>query len=263
VEPPGTTFVILLKHETSVEERGTEKLNLESILAGPSDTELNQYRILQALKERREQFSHNRLYPWLAELLQLAGDMQNLQQRRDGMIQQLPQRLREVDMENMNLVYEPAGSETPEFLKIMDLVAWVLPRVLEAVEEGTGIYDFVDQHLRIDEVGIVPAYREEGYWFVQDPRGALVHLLRYEISIFTASQERFRSLKTTGLGTVEGGTVRRSPQSLKLELMRKYADLPNPATYTCDVDIDFPFAETLLPVAKRKFMAHLASQGVS
>ena len=33
-----------------------EDLNLESILAGPSDTELHQFRILHALKERREQF---------------------------------------------------------------------------------------------------------------------------------------------------------------------------------------------------------------
>lgn len=236
-----------------------ETLNLESILSGPADTELSQYRILRALKERREQFSRNRLYPWLAELVQLAGDLEDLQVRRDGMVGQMPQRLREVDMDNMRLVYESAGSETPEFRKVMDLVAWALARVRQAVDEGTGIFDFVDRHVSIGEVGILPAYREEGFWFVPDLKASLVHILRYEVSIYSASKERFRSLKTTDLGSIHEGAVRRPPETLKLELLKKYRDLPNPATYMCDVDIDFPFAETLLPVAKRKLMARLAS----
>jgi hypothetical protein len=41
--------------------------------------------------------------------------------------------------------------------------------------------------------------------------------------------------------------------------MKKYHDLPNPATYRCEVDIDFPYQDTVLPVAKRKLMAHLVA----
>jgi hypothetical protein len=236
-----------------------ESLNLEWILAGPADTELSQYRILRALKERREQFSHNRLFPWLAELIKLAGDLEDLQERRDGMDRRLPQTLHEVDMENMRLVYESAGSGTPEFRKLMDVVLWALPRVRAAADEGIGIYDFVHRHVSIDHVGILPAYREEGYWFVPDLKASLIHILRYEVSIYSDSKERYRSLKTRDLGSVGAGQVQRPPESLKIELLKKYGDMPNPATYTCNVDIDFPFAETLLPVAKRKFMAHLAA----
>jgi hypothetical protein len=73
-----------------------EKLNLESILVGPSDTELNQYRILQALKERREQFSQNRLFPCLAELIHFAGELEDLQSSREEMLRKLPGRLRDL-----------------------------------------------------------------------------------------------------------------------------------------------------------------------
>ena len=236
-----------------------ETLNLEYILAGPSDPELSQFRILQALKERKEQFSRNRLYPWLSELVQFVGELDDLQSRRSGMAKRLPQRLREVDFENMELVYEPAAGESPEFARIMELVAWVIPRVRRVVEEGTGLYDFVEQHITIEHVGIVPSYKEEGYWFVPDPKGRVVHLLRYEVSLFSDSKEKYRSLKTTEMDSLEEGSIRRPPETLKLELIRKYRDLPNPATYMCDIDIDFPFAETILPVAKRKFMAHIAS----
>jgi len=236
-----------------------EKLTLESILAGPTDAELNQYRILQALKERREQFSRNRLYPWLAELVSFVGELEDLQSSRDGMARKLPQRLKDIDPDHVHLVYEPAGGDTPEFTKIMELVAWVLPLVRRLVEEGAGLYDFVEKHINIEEVGIVPSYREEGYWFVPDPKEAVVHILRYEVTIFSDSKEKYRSLKTREMGSVEEGSVRRPPETLKLELIRKYRDLPNPATYISEIDIDFPFVETLLPVAKRKFMAHLCS----
>jgi len=238
---------------------GMEQLSVESILAGPSDTELNQYRILQALKERRDQFSRNRLFPCLAELIHFAGDLEDLQSRREEMSRKFPGRLRDVDMENMHLVHEASDGEAPELTRIMELVAWVLPRVRQVLEEGTGLYDFVENHIDIQEVGVVPSYREEGYWFVSDPGGGIVHLLRYELSLFSHSKEKFRSLKTTEVDAVKEGAVRRPPESLKLDLIRKYRDLPNPATYLSEIDIDFPFAETILPVAKRKFMAHLCS----
>ena len=44
-----------------------------------------------------------------------------------------------------------------------------------------------------------------------------------------------------------------------LELIEANRDLPNPATYLFETDLDFPFNETILPVAKRKFLRGLYS----
>jgi len=236
-----------------------EKLTLDSMVQGLGDLERKQYEVLGALKERREHFSHNRLYPWLGELVQLEQELRGLLANRDDMARHIPQRLKDVDAEHLNLVYEPAGTETPEFARVMDLVQWALPLVEAALEEGRGIFDFVEQHIAIDEVGIVPSYREEGYWFVPDLRAGVLYLLRYRMSIFSASNERFRSLKTAVIGSLREGAVRRPAESLKLEILKTHPELPNPATFLCEVDIDFPFAETLLPVAKRKLMARLAA----
>ena len=70
---------------------------------------------------------------------------------------------------------------------------------------------------------------------------------------------QYRALKTVVLESLEEGTNRLPSESVKLLLMKKYQDLPNPATYRCEVDMDFPYSETVLPVGKRKLMAYLVS----
>ena len=78
-------------------------------------------------------------------------------------------------------------------------------------------------------------------------------------SLFSSSTERYRQLKTKTLETIEFDTLHKTPESLKLELMERYHDLPNPAMYMCETDLDFPYEPTILPIAKRKFMAQLYS----
>ena len=74
-----------------------------------------------------------------------------------------------------------------------------------------------------------------------------------------AFNKRYRTLKTVLLESLDEGAVKRAPEWVKMTLLEKYRDLPNPATYRCEVDIEFPYQETTLPVAKRKLMAQLVS----
>ena len=234
-------------------------LNLETFLTGPQDWEARQYLILQGLRDHYDRFSRNRLYPSLSELLELYVLLEGLVQKKGDIQNQLPQRLKEIDLENMKLIYEPVQGNDHDLEKAIELINWALPEIKKTLDEGMDIYNFVDDQITIEEVGIMPMYREEGYWFVPESRAARLHLLRYEVSLFTSAKERFRTLKTTLLESIEQATIARSLESIKLELIKKYNDLPNPATYVCETVLDFPYAETILPVAKRKLMARLFS----
>jgi hypothetical protein len=236
-----------------------ERMTLEWFVSGPQDLELRQYRVLQALKGYYEQFAHNRLYPYLAELIQLLDGLENLAQKRGDMRRQFPKRFKELDLENNKLIFDQIHAESADFQRTMDLIDWAVPHVKKAIEEGIHIYNFVDEHISIEEVGIMPAYRQEGYWLVPDTRAAQLNLLRYDVSLFSSASERYRALKTVVLESLEEGTVRLPSESVKLLLMKKYQDLPNPATYRCEVDMDFPYSETVLPIGKRKLMAYLVS----
>jgi hypothetical protein len=235
------------------------KLTLDLFTSGYQDVEAKQYQVLQGLKEQYDRFSHNRLYPDLADLIRLAGALEAIIESHEDLQQRLPRTITDLDIEQKKVVTQPSEMEFPELSRVIDFIAWALPLIRKAIEEGTTIYNFVDQHIAIEEVGILPVYREEGYWFIPDLKAELLHLLRYELSLFSASNERYRTLKTVFLESLEEHAVKLSPESVKLSLMKKYHDLPNPATYRCEVDIDFPYQDTVLPVAKRKLMAHLVA----
>jgi hypothetical protein len=234
-------------------------LSLETFCGGSFDNETRQYHILQGIKEAHAEFSHNMLYPTLRELLDLYRALEQIIQRKGDIESHLPATLQSIDLINQTLVYEPTDAAGLDFKHTALLITWALPLLRTAIEEGMAIFNFIDEHITIEQVGILPVYIEEGYWFVPDRRGSMMHVLRYEVSLFTSAQERFRALKTLHLESVPESSVHHSPESLKLGLIERFSDLPNPATFACETDMDFPFSETMMPIAKRKLMARVFS----
>ncbi|MEP0823011.1 MAG: hypothetical protein HRF44_09180 [Ignavibacterium sp.] len=234
-------------------------LSLETFLAAGRDQESNEYRVLQGLKVLTAEFVHNRLYPALSELIDLLHALKALVQESSSLDQHLPRKLSGINLQEKKLTYDAHPLSGSDFSRVMDLIRWAIPRVEEAVEEGMKIYDFVDENLHIEEVGILPMYKEEGYYFVPENSEEILHLLRYETSLFTSGHEQFRTLKTSIVDSVPRGIVSPSPESIKLDLIERNRDLPNPATFLCETTLEFPFQATILPVAKRKLLSRVFS----
>jgi hypothetical protein len=136
---------------------------------------------------------------------------------------------------------------------------WALPKIKAAIEEGQTIYNFVEKHVALEEVGLVPSYVDEGYLLVPEPKTSRLHVVRYEVSIFTSAEQKFRNLKTETVKSYDVNAIDASPWHVKQHLMKELRDLPNPATYTFTSELDYPYDETLLPIAKRKLLRRLYS----
>ncbi|MBI4428067.1 MAG: hypothetical protein HY562_02995 [Ignavibacteriales bacterium] len=235
------------------------KLTIESFVAAGSDSEASQYRILNALKSYYVEFHHNRLYPALSDLIELALTLEGLLKEKSDLQNSLPQHLKNIDLKNKRLIYEPLNIAAPDIERMTELMAWALPHVRKTLDEGMRIFDFVDERISLSEVGILPMYQQEGYAFVPENKASLLHLLRYEVSLYTSGKERYRAIKTHVIKSVRQFTVRLSPESIKLEVIQEHQDLPNPATFVFETELEFPFAETILPVAKRRLMMRVAA----
>ncbi|MDX1741408.1 MAG: hypothetical protein R3178_08955 [Rhodothermales bacterium] len=236
-------------------------LTLDLFLPAANDAESAQYRILSKLQLIREAFKYNSIYPYLSELIRIHKSVNSLVNGMAEIRDALPVRLSGVDLQNQVLIYEQRELDDSQLAAVEELMRWALPLIQEAIEEGRTIFEFVDDNMTLSEVGIVPSYVKEGYLLVPDRKAAELHVLRYELSVLVGVEERLQALRTTHLKTVPASSVRMSPAAIKLDLVTEHRDLPNPATYHFDTDLEFPFAETLLPVAKRKLMRYLHSQG--
>jgi hypothetical protein len=235
------------------------RLSVESFLCAGSDIEMAQYRVLSSLKSYSDDFNHNRLYPGLMELIELKASLESLLEEQSKFLGGLPRAIKKLDLENTEIEYEQMDLSCPPVDHVMHLIEWALEPITKTVEEGTSIYDFVEENLVIKEVGILPLYHDEGYCFVPDNHSSLLYIFSYHLSVYESGQDKYRSLTTRTIRSLDLSCVHTPPESIKLDLIEQLHEYPNPATYLCETDLDFAFAETILPVAKRKLMMNVAA----
>jgi hypothetical protein len=236
-----------------------ESLKLETFLSADKDWEMNQYRVLGGIKEYHTELNRKKIYPTLAELIHLASILENIVDNKSKLKESFPKQIKDFDLKNKKVTFETIGRFTPDVEFLFELIEWAFPLIKNEIEEAIVLYDFVEKNIEIDHVGIVPLNKDEGYFLITDNEAAKIQVHRFESSIFSSNTEKFRSLKTKLVQEIQVALIERSPESIKLDLIKQYNDLPNPATFICDTDLDFPFNETIFPVAKRKLMGMVAS----
>lgn len=236
-------------------------LRLDHFMRAHVDYEQAQYCILSGLQQARQAFSRNIIYPHLGELVVLHHTLNDIIKQLNDLRNALPSEVSGVDWEAQRVVYRQQELGPDQMSYVEDLIRWALPRVQDAIDEGRTVFEFVEDNLHLEEVGILPSYLEEGYLLVPDQQRGEFHILQYSLSVITRADERYRTLKTSHVRSFSHRGVLPSPHSIKLQLVAEYRALPNPATYFFSTDLDFPYEETMLPVAKRKLMLHLAGQG--
>ena len=225
------------------------------------DYEHAQYQIMNRLKRARTAFAQNRIYPFLGDLVKCYESLQTIVTRSEHLRDALPGTIKRIDLEAQEAVYERSDLSGDQLKVVEEIMHWALPHIQAAIEEGKTIFEFVEENLQMEEVGIVPSYLQEGYLLVPDYELQQVHVLQYSFSIITRADERFRSLKTTFVKAVPRDPLGFVPRSVKLALMEERRELPNPATYYFASDLGFPYEPTMLPVAKRKLMRYLFGRG--
>jgi hypothetical protein len=161
------------------------------------------------------------------------------------------------DFKKLELSYRKMIEDDAVMAELESIIDFSLPQIKGFLQEGSVIYEYVESKCEICPVGVTPLYAKEGYLFVTQPPEKETTIYRYQMSIFEGSQEQLRSLNTEFVDRVEKSLIN-TYEHLKLDLIRKFKDLPNPAAYLILARMKFPFTETLMPVAKRLFVKHIS-----
>ena len=209
-----------------------ETLKIETFLNQSTDRETNEYKILNYLKQCREKFNRNKLYPELAELRMIAAKLEAIVEQRNYLKVQLPRRVKGtyVKGSNCELIEDTPGTEDSA-QKFDDLVDWALPKIYSTIEEGLIIYDFVMQNLSIEPVGELPAYKDEGYLLIPDNKKSLLLINQYQASAGYTAGKQVRVVHTKLLRAIPSVLVTKSPEELKEDLLNCIDNIKNPAVY--------------------------------
>jgi len=227
-----------------------EKLTLDWITQGSIDFEYKKYILLAYLKQVKHQFATGKLYPQLSELITHYHNLMVIKEQREGLLRNFKGRVTGMDFDQLQLVYEEMVTDEEVMAEIHSIISYALPLMQQHIEEGREIYDLVEQNLKIDAVGLMPIYQKEGYLLIAEEVKQELAVFQYEVALFEKAEENYRSIRTTFISR-EIKSLARSVQQIKLDLIKRFKELPNPATFLVTSKLHFPVTETILPVAKR------------
>ncbi|MCX6290671.1 MAG: hypothetical protein NT126_02790 [Bacteroidetes bacterium] len=234
-----------------------ESLSKNWITENHIDFEYKKYVLLAYLQHVSENFTEQRLYPFLSDLVDHYRNLKVLRENKKNLFESFPGRARTVDLEQLKIIYEKLAEDDCLIKEIESIIDYSIPQMEFYLKEGKKIYDFIEDHLKIFSVGIVPLNNESGYLFLRQGDLADTRVYEYHVSIFENPVERYRGIHVQYMMSYEK-TLLNTFESIKSDLLLYNKSLPNPATYVIETGMIIPFEETFLPMAKRALVKRVA-----
>lgn len=234
-----------------------DRLPQDWLTQGLIDFEYKKYVLLAYLKHVKSSFSKVELYPYMSDLVFHFRNLQSIKENKTLLKESFPKEISLEDLSRLEVNYRELVKDDEVMNELQSIIEYAIPRIQDSIKDGSVIFDYVESQCEVAPVGVTPLYAKEGYLFVSQPPQIEALVYRYKVSIFEDSDEQYRSLNTDFVDTVS-----KSPfmtyESIKVNLIRRFKDLPNPAAYLIRSRMNFPFTATLMPVIKRLFIKHLS-----
>ena len=233
-----------------------KQLNDNWLTEGTLDFEYKKYVLLDFLQQTDNAFQQIKLYPALSELMRHYSSLKTLKALQTNVSESFPKRIIGFDPATLKLQQEQDIQNNPLLDEVMEIVEYALPVFSDRIQDGQEIYNFVEGQIKMEPVGIEPLNMDEGYLLLHDVKGQDVLIYRYGLSIFENSNERYHALKTEILCR-EKKTIGKSFEQIKLGLIKRFQEIPNPSTWLISSELNLPLVETFLPISKRLMMQKL------
>lgn len=224
---------------------------------GRIDFELKKYTLLAYLQEVNKYFNENKLYPQLADIIFHYNNIVAFRENKKYLQEHFPKKLTGLQMEKLQLIYEQMLEDDELMQELENIIHYSASRIKRTISNGTEIYEFVEDKININPIGLIPLDTKEGYFFLSTGNVKNTRVYHYRLSIFEKHDEKYRSIKTRFIDNWVR-SFSNTYENIKSELIRNLRDLPNPAVYSIETELDFPVEETLLPVAKRRLVRFIS-----
>ncbi len=210
---------------------------------GVNDLESSKYRLLNKFQLCEKELNDTRLYPTYQMLINIYMQLADIMKNHNRIFnKEYTDAISEQEMdEKMMLINN-------ELENSFELMHWALAHLNRVMEQGKAIYDFVDESITIEPIGIKTIYNTEGYFILPDNKERLLRIMKY-------SRNLYKVLKTKEVGNREMRLITIPNEVLRDQIYLD--DFLNRIIYMLDTELNFSYIQTILPVAKRKFLGFL------
>lgn len=224
------------------------------------DFEYKKYMLLAYLQKVKERFNEQKLYPDFAELIAHYKNLIELKSNTYSIENKFKKNLKGFDFENMKLVYDNLNEDDELLEELKQIISFSEPLMAKEIHNGKSIFDFAEQHIISEHIGILPLYKAEGYFLLAPYQSRQVMVYLYQFSKVNLLQQDVYGLTSSYFSTYNV-SLSRPVDKIKHEIIEANPNMPNPPVYLFKAKADLPKDETFLPVVKRLLYreVHLAA----
>jgi len=236
-----------------------KSLSNDWITEGLIDVEYKTYLLLAYLSDVKQQFNDQKIYPGFTDLFNQYQNVLSVKNGRETLKNSFPKMLSSTDFMNMTLKYSETFKDN-DFFEVMDeIIAFSIPVMKEHLDEGKGLYQYVEENLSISTVGIQAPVINQGYFFLFAPPKVDAKVYKYSLTQVHLPDGNYRALHVSHLNDFKLSYTN-TFESIKSELIRSEKSMPVFSTYLIESDVYVPWEESLLPVAKRRLVEYLTKE---
>ncbi|MBI3518304.1 MAG: hypothetical protein HY062_02960 [Bacteroidetes bacterium] len=221
------------------------------------DFEYKKYVLLGYLQKVQEHFNAHKLYPDFAELIAHYKNLISLKNNTSALEKGFKKNLKGIDYQNLTLVYENTIDDE-SLNELKQIIAFSEPLFIDELKKGKTIFDFAEQHISTNHIGIMPIYKKEGYFILYPYQSKQVQVYAYSFSKLNLLQQEVYGLNCSYFSTYTL-SLSKPVDKIKLDIIDANPELPNPAVYLFKANAELPKDETFLPIAKRLLYKDLAA----
>jgi hypothetical protein len=221
------------------------------------DFEYKKYMVLAYLQDVKKHFKEQKLYPDFAELISHYQNLITLKNNTTNLENNFKKTLNGIDFTNFKLQYKSVIDDE-SLNELKQIIDFTEPLFKNELGIGKNIFDFAEQHILSDHIGILPIYKTEGYFILFPFQSQQVIVYNYSFSKVKLLQQDVYGLNTQYFSTYTL-SLSNHLDKLKLDIIHSNPELPNPPVYVFKANTKLPNDETFLPIAKRMLYKKLAA----
>ncbi|GAA4404609.1 hypothetical protein GCM10023187_22190 [Nibrella viscosa] len=227
-----------------------KKLQPDWLTQGWIDAEYKKYVVMAYLQAVKQNFSDRKLCPDLPELRRHYEAGLHFRRCKGTLNASFPKQVDQIDFKTRTVTYKSEVTDDAYLSEVDAIMDFALPRFREALTEGQHLWERIAASLTLEPIGLLPLRPNEGYLLIHHNPHSETLVYYFCLTLYDDNEPggrivQFRFVEKTRKSL--GHTF----ENMKLDLVRRYRHLPNPATFMLEARRSYPVEETLLPIARQ------------